>query len=156
MPTSLLIALPRVGIPDSLEGLSTFANQLQTVVGSAIAHPIWAITAVVFGIGLLQLIADLVKRIIKSTLTFVLTLPLTLSQWIWKRATTYAPAKPVTETAATKTGQVSQLIERLETLRTEQDEIIAELKGMLGSTEKVELPNPTTLDHESAEETQPI
>jgi len=135
MLTTFWLALPRIGLPDSLESLSTFANQLQTVVSAAIAHPLFAVIIVVFSIGLIQLIADLVKRIIRSTLTFVLTLPLTLSQWIWKKVTAHSAADPSLKGVTSRTGQINQLIERLEALRTEQDQIMTELKDMLGHAE---------------------
>ena len=80
-------ALPWVDFPNSLDTLSTFAGQLQSVITAAVTHPFWAIGLIVLSIGLIQLVADLVKRMIKAALAFLLKLPLMLSQWIWKKAT---------------------------------------------------------------------
>lgn len=125
--------LPQLGLTDSLESLANFANQLQILVTTAIAHPLWAVGAIVFGVGLLQLIADLTKRVIKSTLTFVLTLPLLLSQWVWKRATT----TQASTASASKKERINQLVERLDQLRLEQAQTVAELKTMLADSEAI-------------------
>ncbi|MEL7141026.1 MAG: hypothetical protein AAFY33_10985 [Cyanobacteria bacterium J06643_4] len=122
-----LLALPWVALPDSLDTLGTFASQLQVLISAALAHPFWAIGLLLLGIGLLQLIADLVKRVLKASLTFIVTSPLTLSQWVWKRATT-----PVTS----KADQINQLLTRLDNLRAEQDQVIDELKTLMASTSK--------------------
>lgn len=126
------MALPWVDLSmdlsDSLETLTTFATQLQTVVSAAISHPIWAIAAVVLTIVLIQIIADLVKRILKTSLAFVLKLPLLLSQWIWRRAT--MPAQ------ATQAYQIEQLIARLEALRSEEAQVVLELKTLLAQQQR--------------------
>lgn len=124
---SFLLALPWVALPDSLDTLGTFASQLQVLISAALAHPFWAIGLLLLSIGLLQLVADLVKRVLKASLTFILTSPLTLSQWVWKRATT---------PATSKADQINQLLTRLDDLRTEQDEVISELKALMASTPK--------------------
>ncbi len=126
------MALPWVDLPDSLETLTTFATQLQTVVSAAVGHPVWAIAAVVLTIVLIQIIADLVKRILKTSVAFVLKLPLLLSQWIWQKAT--APAQ------ASQAAQVDQLIARLEALRSEQDQVVLELKTLLGEQKRAASP----------------
>ncbi|MGB3295798.1 MAG: hypothetical protein WBB01_22670 [Phormidesmis sp.] len=118
-----LLTPPWASLPDSLDTLSTLAAQLQTLVAAVIQHPIWAVTAVVLSIVLLQIIVDLIKRAIKAGLTFVLKLPLSMSQWLWKRATTTPP----TETEA----RVAQLMARLESLRQEQGQITAEINALL-------------------------
>ena len=117
------LSLPNLSLSDSLGSLAAMANQIQIMVNGAIAHPVWAIALILLTITLIQIIADLAKRIVKAALAFVIRLPLSLSQWIWKRAT--APAKP--EVSA----QAHQLIEQLESLRAEQDQIIAQLKRLL-------------------------
>ncbi len=118
-------AFPWVELPDSLDTLTTLAAQIQTVVSAAIGHPVWAIAAVLLTIVLIQIIADLVKRVLKASLAFVLKLPLVLSQWLWKKAT--ASAQP------SQVAQVNQLISRLDILRQEQDQVVAELKTLLSS-----------------------
>ncbi len=118
----LSLALPWASLPDSLDTLGSLAAQLQGVTTAVVSHPIRAIAAVVLTITLLQIIADLVKRALKAGLTFVLRLPLSLSQWLWRRATT-----PPTDQAA----QISQLMTRLDALRKEQDEVVAEIKSLL-------------------------
>ena len=124
MRCSLFLFTPPWGsLPDSLDTLSSLAAQLQTVIAAVIQHPIWAVTAVVLSIVLLQIIVDLLKRALKAGLTFVLKLPLLLSQWLWKRATTSAP----TETEA----KIALLMARLESLRQEQGQITAEINALL-------------------------
>ena len=113
--------------PGSLDSVAGFITQLQSAIASAIQHPFLAILALLVGIGLLQLIADLVKRILKASIAFILTLPVNLSQWIWKRATT--------SSKASKETQIEQLIDQLETLRAEEAQIITELKGLLSSAQ---------------------
>jgi len=119
------IDFPQVGLPDALNSLAAFATQLQTTVATALSHPVLAVAIIIVSIGLLQLIADLVKRAIKASLKLIITLPLSLSQWIWKRATT------ASDTKIDDKAKVSQLLDRLETLRTEQDQIMTELKELL-------------------------
>ncbi|MEL6814882.1 MAG: hypothetical protein AAFP03_08710 [Cyanobacteria bacterium J06598_3] len=112
-------------IDNPLNSLSAFAVQVQTLVTNAIEHPVWAIALVILAIGLLQLLADLIKRLIKAALTFIFKLPLTLSQWVWKRATTAPNAQA---------AQVEQLMTKLEALREEQDQVISALKAALSQT----------------------
>ena len=129
-------AFPWRELPDSLDTLTTLAAQLQTVIGTAISHPLWAIAAVLFTIVLIQIAADLVKRVLKASLAFVLKLPLMLSQWLWKKAT--ASAQP------SQAAQVDQLIARLEVLRQEQDQVVAELKTLLSSAPSSSISPPST------------
>ena len=131
----LPLALPWAGLPDSLDALANMAARLQSVITLAFNHPVWAIVAIVFTIGLLQILADLVKRLIKLSVAFVLKLPLTLSQWIWKRATTTAVSPDV---------KIDQLVNRLDMLRVEQDQVIAELKLLL-LQRKASTPNSAAL-----------
>jgi len=51
---------------------------------------------------------------------------------VWKKATTQS-SQLASESSTNSTGRVHQLMARLETLRTEQDQIITELKEMLDS-----------------------
>ncbi|MBE9061720.1 hypothetical protein [cf. Phormidesmis sp. LEGE 11477] len=120
-----LLALPWIDLPDSLETLGNLAVQLQRLITVAISHPIWAVITLLLSIGLIQLAADLVKRTIQASLRFILTLPLMLSQRLWKQITT---------NPETKQAQINQLLNRLETLRQEQDQVIAELKPLLSSS----------------------
>lgn len=120
-----LLALPWIDLPDSLETLGNLAAQLQRLITAAISHPILAVVALLLSIGLIQLAADLVKRTIQAGLKFVLKLPLTLSQHLWKQLTTNPDSKQT---------QIDRLLDRLEALRLEQDQVIAELKPLLAST----------------------
>ncbi len=122
------VSMPQVDLADSLDSLSTFINRLQAITTAAISHPLWAVVIVIVGIGFLQLVADLVKRILKTGLKLILTLPLTLSQWLWKRATASA------RTAPDDKARIAQLLDRLDALRTEQDQVVAELKRLLNSS----------------------
>jgi hypothetical protein len=78
-------------------------------------------------------VADLVKRILKASLTFVLKLPLTLSQWIWQSVTARFLGKASPSAVLPQAVQIDQLISRLDTLREEQDQVVAELKTLLAS-----------------------
>lgn len=120
-------------IDNPLNSLTALAVQLQTLVTNAIDHPIWAIALVILAIGLVQIIADLIKRLLKATLTFVLKLPINLSQWVWKRATTL-PSPQTSSQANSQTEHVEQLIAKLEALREEQDQVVSELKTVLSQT----------------------
>jgi hypothetical protein len=117
--------------PDSLNTLTTVATQLQTVVGSAMSHPIWAIATLLLAIVLIQMVADLVKRVLKAGLAFVIKLPLLLSQWVWKKATARTKQPQVPSLARSKAEQIEQLLSRLESLREEQDQVVADLKILL-------------------------
>ncbi|MEM8505408.1 MAG: hypothetical protein AAF716_19935 [Cyanobacteria bacterium P01_D01_bin.1] len=130
-----LSTLPWIDLPDSLETLGNFATQLQRVTTTAISHPILAVVTLLLSIGLIQLAADLVKRTIQASLKFVLTLPLVLSQRLWKRITTDPDSKQT---------QINQLLNRLETLRQEQDQVIAELKPLLSTSVLTDSPNGTS------------
>ncbi|EDX84073.1 hypothetical protein S7335_1770 [Synechococcus sp. PCC 7335] len=131
-----LLALAWIDLPDSLETLGNLAVQLQRLISEAVSHPILAVVIVILSIGLIQLVADLVKRTIQASLKFILTLPLTLSQRLWKQ---------LTLNPDTKQTQINQLLERLEVLRQEQDQVIAELKPLLS-------PGPTSVPVVSAKE----
>jgi hypothetical protein len=129
-------------LPDSLAPLTTATTQIQTLVGWVMSHPVWAIATLLLAIVLLQMVADLVKRILKASLTFVLKLPLTLSQWIWQSVTARFLGKaspshsfPNESQPAVlpQAVQIDQLISRLDTLREEQDQVVAELKTLLAS-----------------------
>lgn len=124
-----------LALPNSLAPLTTATTQIQTVVGWVMSHPVWAITTLLLAIALLQMVADLVKRILKASLTFVLKLPLTLSQWIWQSVTARWPSLPKESQSAVlpQAVQIDQLISRLDTLREEQDQVVAELKTLLAS-----------------------
>ena len=118
--------LPDLNVSDSLGGLAALANQLQSVINGVIAHPIWALTIVLLTITLIQILADLVKRFVKTTLTLLLRLPLFLSQWIWQSVTSKSAA-PLANSDGID-GQIEQLIHRLESLRAEQDQVIEQIK----------------------------
>lgn len=120
-----LIEFPQVALPDTLSSLGNFANQLQSLIATALSHPFWAIGLVIVSIGLLQLVADLVKRILKAGLGLIITFPLRLSQWLWKQATTTA------EKERDDQKRVTHLLNRLETLQIEQGQIMGELKELL-------------------------
>jgi len=111
-------------LSDSLDTLARFANQLQTAIAVAFAHPLIAVAILLLSIGLLQLAADLMKRLLKAVITSILTLPFTLSQWLWKKATTAPESKQT---------QIDRLMTQLETLRQEQDQVLEELKILLAS-----------------------
>ncbi len=121
-PSFPTMALPWVDLPDSLETLTTVATQLQNIVSAAIGHPVGAIALLLLSIVLLQILADLVKRVLKTGVAFVLKLPLLLSQWLWQKA-----VKPQPSPA----NRVDQLMARLDALRQEQDEVVAELKSLV-------------------------
>ncbi|CAN5713279.1 hypothetical protein BH23CYA1_BH23CYA1_10570 [soil metagenome] len=137
---NLPLALPWASLPDSLDTLGSLAAQLQSVITAAVSHPIRAIAAVVLTITLLQIIADLIKRALKAGLTFVLKLPLALSQWLWRRATMTPPTE--------EEVQISQLMARLDALRQEQDQVVAEIKSLLALPKAVstDLATSDTID----------
>ena len=66
-------ALPQIELSNSLSTLAALASQIQALITAAISHPLLAIAAILLSIGFIQLMADLVKRLIKAALTFVLT-----------------------------------------------------------------------------------
>ncbi|MEL6899540.1 MAG: hypothetical protein AAFP07_01205 [Cyanobacteria bacterium J06606_4] len=127
------LALPRLELPDSLDQLANIASQLQTAISAALSHPILAVLSVLLTIALIQIIADWVKRLIKAGLSFLLKLPLLLSQWLWQRVTSSAETVEATE--------VEDLLARLEILRQEQDQVLAELKQLLSASSKPHVPS---------------
>jgi hypothetical protein len=120
------IALPQIDLSDSFAPVTTLANQLAAVIAGAIAHPFWAIALFVVAIVALQIVADLIKRLLKAGLSFVFRLPVNVSQWVWHRA--IAPTSAPT--------RVEFLLARLDALRLEQDEVLTELKTLLATAEK--------------------
>ena len=119
------ISLPDISLSDSLSNLAEIASQLQSVVSAAIAHPLWAIALFLLSITLIQIIADLTRRLIQAALSGILKLPLALSRWIWQRAT-----KPSDPDAG---AQMHQLIIKIERLHEEQNHAIAQLKTLLAN-----------------------
>ena len=127
-----------IDLPDlpSLSALGNLAAQLQTIIGTAIAHPFWSIALIILAIALIQIVADLIKRSLRALLALLLKLPLVISQWIWKR--TISQSKPpIDSQLLSKTEQADQLIAQLETLRQEQDTVITQLKTLLSQPEPV-------------------
>ena len=121
------IDLPAINLSDSLTSINTFVSQIQTILAAAFNHPFLAVGSIIIGIGLIQLIADLVKRILRTGIKLVLTLPLTLSQWLWKKATA-----PKSDTADEKT-RIERLLNRLDTLHAEQEQVMTELKTLINT-----------------------
>ena len=126
----LVLIQPWADLSDSLTTLSNFATQVQKASQMVLTHPIWAILLLIFSIGFLQLIVDLIKRSVRASLTFILKLPLIASQWLWQRAI----ALPNPDQAHHQPGQIEQLMARLEQLRQEQDQIITDLKTLLSDS----------------------
>ena len=122
--------MPWADLSDSLDTLSGLALQLQHLVATVIAHPVWAVGGVVLAIVFLQIVADLIKRFLKAGLTFALKSPLTISQWLWQRIT--APTQPDTS------DRIAHLLERLEQLNQEQTEVSTELKSLLSLGHRTE------------------
>ena len=138
--------LSNIDLPDRLPDLSalgTLAAQMQAVISSAIAHPIWAIVIVLLLITLIQIIADLIKRSLKALLTLLLKFPLFISQWIWKRTLSVKGSANAQQKAT-----AAQLIVKLETLRQEQDQVLAELKSLIQEPTMTP-PSPPTEDSKS-------
>ena len=137
-----LSGLSNIDLPDlpDLNAVSSLAAQIQTVISSAIAHPLWAVAIILLSITLIQIIADLIKRSLKAALTLLLRLPLFISQWIWKRTIAFPKNQPSLSTVE----QADQLLARLETLRQEQDRVIADLKALL--SEPVTQPAPPAVE----------
>lgn len=123
--------LPDLDIPElpDLTAISRLASQIQALISSAIAHPLWAIALILLSITLIQIIADLIKRSLKAALTLLLKFPLLISQWIWQR--TIASPKSHLDTDLSTAEQADRLIAKLETLRQEQDQVLIELKALL-------------------------
>ena len=130
----LLLIQPWADLSDSLTTLSNFATQVQKVSEMVLSHPIWAILLLILSIGFLQLIIDLIKRSVKASLTFILKLPLIASQWLWQRATALPTAAQTNHQTNHRPDQIDQLMARLEHLRQEQDQIIADLKTLLSDS----------------------
>jgi hypothetical protein len=130
-PLGLVLAW--LALPDSLTPLTTATTQVQTVVGWVMSHPGWAIATLLLALVLLQMVADLIKRVLKASLTFVIKLPLTLSQWIWQSVTVRwkSPPKDSPSEVLPQAVQIDQLLSRLEALREEQDQVVAELFKIL-------------------------
>lgn len=121
-----------------LNSLTALAVQLQILVTMVVNHPIRTIVIVVLGIVLLQIIADVIKRLVKASLAFALKLPLVLSQWMWQKITT-PPAK--------QAKTLDQLLDQLEALRQEQDQVVSEMKALLAQSQprRDETLNPVPL-----------
>jgi hypothetical protein len=136
------IAVDWPQLPDSLETVTTVATQIQTVASAALSHPIWAIATLLLTVVLIQMVADLIKRVLKASLTFLLKLPLMVSQLLWQKLTASAAARLpkkaspslTTSTVLSEATEIEQLISRLEALREEQDQVVAELKTLLAAT----------------------
>ena len=149
--------LSNIDLPDlpDLSALGKLAAQIQTVISSAISHPLWAIALILLSITLIQIVADLIKRSLKALLTLLLKLPLSISQWIWKRTVTQSKA-PTDTQILSKTDQADQLIAQLETLRQEQDSIITQLKALLSQPEPQPNPVPLTPASPSPQAQEPL
>lgn len=129
----LLLIQPWADLSDSLTTLSNFATQVQKASQMVLTHPIWAILLLIFSIGFLQLIVDLIKRSVRASLTFILKLPLIASQWLWQRAIALPNPDPANH-QPDQVDQIDQLMARLEQLRQEQDQIITHLKTLLSNS----------------------
>ncbi|MEO0705594.1 MAG: hypothetical protein AAF050_08015 [Cyanobacteria bacterium J06649_5] len=143
MQTPIMLAWPDALVDSPLNSLAAIATQIQAIAATVIRHPVWAIALFVLGIGLLQVVVDLIKRLLKAGITLLLKLPFLLSQWIWKRAT-IAPGS--------QAEQVEQLLEQLETLRQQQDDIVAQLRTVLSGSLQQTAPLEADTDPQPASE----
>jgi len=160
------INLPALNLSDSLSSIAALANQIQSVINGAIAHPIWAIALLLFIITLIQILADLIKRLIKAALTSLLKLPLTLSQWIWQRAsapgTSSASSTPnasstlssPSASSAAKRDQLEQLVAQLNGLRAEQDQVIENIRLLLAEPAKEKDSQPVEAKESETKESE--
>lgn len=132
--TASPLTMPDLTLPDlTFPAFDPFSDSLDTVVDSlatvqnglawVMAHPYLSLAIALFSLGLLQLLADSVKRLLKTAIAIILKSPLLLLQWLWQKAITPAPES--TE------ARLAQVLQRLDSLRQEQDALLNELRTLL-------------------------
>lgn len=107
------------------------------------AHPLWLLGTVLLLLfllsGLLRAVASLTEKLWLG----LLRLPILLMQWAW-RGSLFLLRRPAaksgllgsTELTNPSSDRLTEVLERLETLRQEQDELMQEVKLLLAAKQK--------------------
>jgi hypothetical protein len=104
-------------------------------------HPLWLLAVILLVLfllsGLLRVIAGLTEKLWLALLMF----PVTLVRWLWQ-GMTFLISRPFASKSVTQSGfvnpptldtpdRLTEALNRLETLRQEQDELLKEVKVLL-------------------------
>ena len=65
MQTPIMLAWPDALVDSPLTSLAAIATQVQAIATTGIRHPVWSIVLLVLGSGRLQVVVDLIKRLLK-------------------------------------------------------------------------------------------
>lgn len=104
-------------------------------------HPFWLLSTLLFCLFLLAGLLRAVARLTEQLWLALLRLPLTLVQWIWRgtlllwrpvTAKSVIAKASLTESAClNSSSRLTEVLERLEVLRQEEQELMQEMKTLL-------------------------
>lgn len=107
-----------------------------------VGHPLWLLGAIVLVIfllaGLLRAVASLTEKLWLALLRF----PILLVQWLWQGSLfllrrPFAPKPAIAQPRLLSSpDRLTELLDRLESLRKEQDELMQEVKTILATQQK--------------------
>ncbi|MEM9165324.1 MAG: hypothetical protein AAGC54_19970, partial [Cyanobacteria bacterium P01_F01_bin.4] len=99
--------------------LNHYLSAAQTVVGWATYHPYWAVAIAILALTLLQALLSLTSTMVKQILLWLLKAPFRLVSWLAIQG--FRSTQQAIAPVATADDQVAHILQKLETLRHEQD-----------------------------------
>lgn len=103
------------------------------LMGWLVGHPLWALALGILGLLLFAGLWSAIARLTEGFWLALVRLPFRLSSWIFGAVSGLLVrqwAKPATLEAGK--NRLSEIINRLETLQTEQESLLEEMRGLLG------------------------
>ncbi|TVP64572.1 MAG: hypothetical protein EA342_16130 [Leptolyngbya sp. LCM1.Bin17] len=120
---------------------STLFNPVQTwlsahpLVAWLVAHPLWALGLLVLGILLLAGLWSAIARLTEGFWLTLVGLPFQLGSWLFTTVTRVLVRRWVKPSPQAHPDRLTEIIRRLETLQTEQENLLAEMRQLLGERE---------------------
>ena len=128
---------------DSFQGSLTSVTQtlltIQAIVTWIMTHPLLSIGLLVLTLSLLQLVAESGQQLLRFLLKAILNSPRQLLLWSIQRVR----ASSISE--ASSKEKINAIVERLESLRMEQENLLKELKTLLDGESLSKSPSKSDL-----------
>lgn len=133
---ALLIETWAMNWTDGLQ--SVLLNPVQTwlsehpAVGWLVAHPLWGAGLLVLGILLLAGLWSAIARLTEGFWLTLVGLPFRLGGWLFTTVTGVLVQRWVKPTPQANPDRLTEIVGRLEALQTEQEDLLAEMRQLLG------------------------
>jgi hypothetical protein len=94
------------------------------------SHPLWLLAIILLTLFLLSGLLRAVASLTEQFWLLLLRLPILMVQWVWQGSLLLLrPIRPKAEPSAP--NRLAELLERLETLRQEEEDLMQEIKSLL-------------------------